>query len=201
MSFLGNKFPGEGSEILVDHCAIFIIHYRFRHSASFYHEIAAWTFVDVLFQVHGFLCNLLFHPTNDSMAEGLRGPSASVSLFFPFFQRCKCHPARGSASRLVDRLFFNQAIGSPDDFERPRVAGVIKFRIFFKFLRFRSHDLARRRVSSPASRHAEDAERKRRSPGVGKTRRKTGERFLANLSQNPRTVTYRSFQESTHFPP
>lgn len=71
------------------------------------------------------------------------------SLLPLFSHRCKCHPTRGSTARLVDRLFFNQAIGSPDDFERPTVAGVIKFRIFFKFLRFRSHDLARCRVSSP----------------------------------------------------
>lgn len=47
--------------------------------------------------------------------------------------------------RFVDWLFFNTSIGSPHDFERPRVVhgGVIKFRIFFKFFRFRSHDLAR----------------------------------------------------------
>lgn len=47
--------------------------------------------------------------------------------------------------RLVNWLFFNTSIGSPYDFERPRVVhgGVIKFRIFFKFLRFHSHDLAR----------------------------------------------------------
>lgn len=85
--------------------------------------------------------------------EGEEEQTESFLSSFPFFQRCKCHPARGSARNGAEvrrSAIFQPAIGSSDDFERPWVAtGVIKFRIFFKFLRFRSHDLARRRPCRP----------------------------------------------------
>lgn len=68
----------------------------------------------------------------------------------PFFDDANATPLEARRSAI-----FQPAIGSPDDFERPRVAGVIKFRIFFKFLRFHSHDLAPRRIREETEREKE----------------------------------------------
>lgn len=53
-----------------------------------------------------------------------------------------------SVVRFVDRLFFNQPLAARTiSKDRGSTVGVIKFRIFFKFLRFHSDDLARGRSS------------------------------------------------------
>lgn len=78
---------------------------------------------------------------------GERGAHAFLFLFLPpFFSTPNPNATPLEVRRTVRRsAIFQPAIGSPDDFERPRLAGVIKFRIFFKFLRFHSDDLARGR--------------------------------------------------------